>query len=168
MNWFQKIAQKIQLPPIPPGFVRLTHFTQPQWAQLIMQNGFKHKEMLSSTTDLFADNNGIVSLIQSGKTGPWTRSKFGEYVVLMDVTNKEWKLRSGQAMGGQVPSNNVVGYVERASGKFVPNSNYQPTDNTKQLLTEIQGRKERNFGSSGIEQIPIPGADKGKSLDVVW
>lgn len=80
-KYFEENQLKLMLPPIPPGFIRLTHFTSPRTINFLLQGqNFKYNQ-LDTTTDAFSNNEEVINLISSGKTGPFERSGFGTHVV---------------------------------------------------------------------------------------
>lgn len=119
----------LQLPPIPEGMIRLTHFTSERSAQQILASNFSYKGMVSTTTDAFADNAGILGLIQTGKVGAFTRESFGggQAVVLMDMPFASYKAHSGIfAEQPEIDNRCILGYVRRSNMQLVPNPKYNP------------------------------------------
>lgn len=117
----------IILPPIPAASVRLTHFTSPQVATLILNgDNFKYSD-LNSTTDSFSDNRDVVSLIKTGKTGPFSRDEFGPCIVLMDVSNLEHRILRQPRSPGFIDNSRIVGVYLKRDRRLIPNPNYNPS-----------------------------------------
>lgn len=144
--------QSLKLPPIPSGYLRLTHFTS-RSPQIISNNDtFKVQHMLNSTTDPFSNNQDVLDLIVSGKTGAMTRSGFGNTVLLMDLTFDEHKRLSSK----QIPISNsrILGYVDRNTMIFHRNPNYNP--HSLQELPPIRQLTPAFKDTQGPTPQPLP------------
>ena len=140
-NWMKINESVEQLPPIPNGFVRLTHFTSPAIAKsLINGQDFKAGKGLRSTTDVFSDNNDVINLIQTGKTGAFERKPFGNCVIIMDMSQTEQRMRSNFSSGlsNFVPNDRIVGYYDIENQTFVRN----PKFSIKQVEPEMPATKQ--------------------------
>jgi hypothetical protein len=141
------LENQLQLPSIPQGFVRLTHFTSRRIAQMLLsgQNfSYKKQGMLPSTTDAFSDNNDVLQLIQSGKTGPYSRKEFGDHVVLMDLPNMDNRIHSNATMApGEVSNERILGVVDVNAMQFTPNPNYNVNAKHLEIPQEIPQTRMR-------------------------
>lgn len=135
MNWY-KIAQQntLQLPAIPNGYVRLTHFTSINNAISILSSGLKFL-MLGQTTDTFRNNSEIMNLISTGEYGGMQRGfidgktgGFGDAVVLIDLTYQEQKSLYGtNTTNDIIPPYRIIGYIYK--NQFKSNPTYNPSIN---------------------------------------
>lgn len=161
--WFE--MNQLQLPPIPPGLLRLTHFTSPNIAQMILAGSdfsFQKQGMLSSTADAFSTNDDVLQLIDSGRVGAFTRDSFGPMVVLMDMTNDEYRMLSMPTTPTtSVPNDRVLGVVDRKTMQFSPNARYNPSPVPIQRPTPMEKRPIQ-FGTP----VPIPSPSTAASSDV--
>jgi hypothetical protein len=154
-QWIEQ--QQLQLPPIPSGSIRLTHFTSPKVAKNLLNGqdfSYKTQGLLSSTTDSFSNNNSIINLIQTGKIDTWDRNSFGIVVVLMDMPNNEYRIHNNISISnGTVANDRIVGIVDRNTMQFTPNAHYNPTP---QPLIIQQKEKPTTNPNTNLPQIPIP------------
>jgi hypothetical protein len=116
----------LTLPPIPSGYVRLTHFTSPNIVNKIISQHepFTIRGQLSGTTDPFTNEEDLKELIKMGQTGAFTRSGFGTQVLLMDLSYQEHKRLI--ARDTPIANSRIVGYVDRETMQFHKNPAYHP------------------------------------------
>jgi len=145
--------QSMPLPPIPNGWQRLTHFTNPQIAQKLIQGqDFQAPKGLASTTDPFSDNDQVWQTIQTGEYGAFTRNSFGTAVVLMDMSPLEYRIRANPASGeGNVPNDRIVGYYDLTSQQFIANPNYSTNQTPPQI-------PQQNMRGGNATPQPVPQA----------
>lgn len=133
---------ELNLPEIPEGFVRLTHFTSQRIVERLMAGENFIYGFLGSTVDSFSDNSQILELIKTGKAGNFSRERFGLVVVLMDMENEEFKerYRGNVCTDTSVPNHNILGYVKRDSEKLelVENPMYNPIKNELQYIPKSE------------------------------
>jgi len=175
-TWLEE--QSLQLPPIPGNFVRLTHFTSKQTAQSLLsgQNfSYKKQGMLSSTADAFSDNNEVLQLIQSGKTGAFSRKEFGDHVVLMDLPNTDNRIHSNVTMApGEVSNERILGIVDTNTMQFTPNPKYnanaKPLDvpQTRGGLDRFTGQSVRQNPAFAAFATPMPAQNPATSNVDIW
>ncbi len=156
--WFEQFNQ---LPPIPRGFQRLTHFTNKRTADLLINGqNFKANNGLTSTTDSFSNNADVWKLIQSGQAGAFSRNEFGAVVVLLDMSPQEYRMHANFSIDGDIPNNRIVGYFDKDTNQFISNQNYSP-DQTPPVpnprMTGI-GIRRGNQRSVPIPVSPTSGA----------
>jgi hypothetical protein len=99
------------LPPIPAGHVRLTHSTSTQVVGKILESGrFNFKDVIDTTTDSFSSNEDVANRLNTSESGAFSRAKFGDKVILMDVTFEEYrKLRTfSKDNPGFVPASSIA------------------------------------------------------------
>ena len=173
LTFHQYCEQQNQLilPPIPPGFIRLTHFTNMRTAQILLngENFNYDRNGIQGTTDSFSNNEDVLNLIKTGKTGAFTRGSFGDAVVLMDMSNREYRIHhSFNYDSYNVPNDRIVGIVDRNNMRFIPNPNYTPNH------PEITPTKKDSPKISNIpqpsEDVPVPQPRAGSSEESsdVW
>lgn len=114
------------LPPYFNNTVRATHFTSERVANQLIGGGkdfdYSKQGIITSTADAFSNNEDVAKLIRTGKTGAFTRSGFGNSVVIMDIPEDEYRKHTvAQAAPGKVPNSQITGYVK--DGQFIPNPN---------------------------------------------
>ena len=144
------------LPEVPEGIIRFTHRTSRQNAEEIIRSGLKYKEDLDSTTDLIGrDNKHIAHIIKTGKAGAYDRNKFGDTVILIDISREEYRDHViGGSLPGTVDQSRIVGYVNASTGEFTPNKIYNPTKNVK--IGEISNTDPKSRIKQSQLPIPIP------------
>jgi ribosomal protein S18 acetylase RimI-like enzyme len=126
-----KIASHADLPPIPEGMTRATHFFQD--ANLAQQfntgSHFKYgRGLLSSTTDGFSSNEHVHGLMKTGMNGAFDRKSFGNFVAVMDIPHQEYKSRGRMhAETPEIHNSKITGYYNRESGEFHHNPGYNPS-----------------------------------------
>lgn len=153
------------LPEIPEGYIRLTHFTNQNIAEAIVEEGnnFTYKELLTSTTDSFSNNADIIDLITTGKTGSFQRDSFGEYVLLIDLEKEEHKNRCtiGYCTDDEIPNHNILGYVFR---KDIENLHKNPKYNPKiNELSRVENTTQRE-----TNETDIPVVNENIPKDTTW
>lgn len=149
-----------QLPSIPPDTVRRTHFTSERVAQIVLGGSdykLKHND-LNSTTDGFSNNEDVINLIKSGKTGAFTRSGFGTFVILMDIPNDYDKVYRSIHSKSDVPNELIIGVVNRNNMIFTPNKNYNPKK-VKPPVVKMQGRKIGDTTGNAPTPQPTPSSN---------
>lgn len=153
---FREFVTITELPPIPPGFVRLTHFTSPRTAQLLLNGeNFQMQNGLDSTTDTFSNNADVMQLLNSGQTGAFTRTGFGVAVVLMDMASTEQRMRRQPHMNlGPIPNDRIVGVYYRENGQLVRNPRYNP----EQTVPEMPQQTQMARGGNAPVAVPQPTA----------
>lgn len=161
MNWY-KISQTQALPPITPNHIRLTHFTSPQIATVLLQGGdFKYRG-LNTTTDAFSSNQEVQSLISSGKTGAFVREGFGTSVVLIDLPYQlHRQLAQPTTNNDKIPNPFIVGIFDRNTNIFTSNPNFNPSIPFQVTSTTPSARTGNRPTSQNItnilpQNIPIP------------
>ena len=169
-----RIAQsKLNLPPIPDGMVRLTHFTASTYAIKNVMNGDNFDYgggMAQTTTDAFSDNQKVLNLIEEGTYptglgGNFDRAYFGSNVILMDIPFDEHKKLLGvTAITEGIPNGYVLGYVDRKTMSFHPNSGYSPA-NVPPLETKEWDALE-GLVEEGLVEIPQPTSQPPPSGDL--
>jgi hypothetical protein len=129
-----------ELPSIPGGYIRLTHFTSSSIAEKLLEGeDFDYSNAgLFNTTVVNQTNAEVKEKIETGKSGErvFGRSLFGNYVVLIDVDHEGYKARiSTNEVSGTLPNSNIVGVVARIrtdegaiSFEFKPNAGYKPVE----------------------------------------
>ena len=152
MKWYRRSQAQLQLPPIPQDSVRLTHFTSQRVAQALLSGqNFNIGTKLSSTTDAFSDNNSIIQLIQTGRTGAWTRGGFGTVIVLIDLSNREnWTFNSPRT--SFVINSKILGVVDSKTMKFTPNPRYDPS--IPQPFEPVPNQSTKMVNKPGQDEIP--------------
>ena len=125
------------LPPIPEGYVRLTH-VMPEHSRQILSSGepfIYKKHGLFGTTDSYSDNSHIERLAQTGdpmqaradgSPSNFTRNPFGNHMAIMDLpadAHKRIALSYG-AYDEPLPNASIVGFVDRDAMSFEPNPRY--------------------------------------------
>jgi len=139
-------SESLELPQIPEGYTRLTHFTSEEVAKKFINGDdffFKH---ISTTVDAFSDNESVIDLIKKGKVGAFSRDPFGDSVVLIDLENEEFKkrYRIGYCQDDSVPNHNILGYVNRNEPSTLHrNPSYNASENilTRTPVFEGKGRR---------------------------
>jgi hypothetical protein len=126
MNFRLWLESQLQLPSIPPDMIRLTHFTSENIAKRFLQGQPFLYKALDSTTDSFSNNNDITNLVQSGNTGPFNRSHFGDHVLLIDMPYDHHRKHRANAPQNFVPNTQIVGVIDRNNMVFIPNRRYNP------------------------------------------
>lgn len=135
--------ESFQLPEIPEGYLRLTHFTYPDIARRMIEEGedfdYSGQVLIGQTTDAHSTNKKVEDLIRTGVAGAFSRRKFGSATILLDLDGEERNQRLGPHMNTVVANCNIVGYVERTEDldgniklTFTPNPSYAPQ------VTELQ------------------------------
>lgn len=154
------------LPVLPSGMMRLTHFTAADPNKL-MTAGLKVGTILNSTADPHSTNEQVLQTIRDGEAAGMNRSHFGPYVVLIDMPVEYHRiLSSPQNSIDVIPASQVLGYVDRQTMEFRPNSHYDPS---KMQKPEIRNVTRGRGGSSSANhaQIPVPAPSaSGASYDV--
>ena len=167
MNWYKKSQQNIHLPDIPSGCIRLTHFTFERAAEILLSGedfSYKKQGSIDGTTDSFSNNEDIVQLIQSGKTGAFTRSSFGWCVVLIDMKHDEHRIHRSWSNPTPLAVDNsrICGCYNTETKSFKQNPNYNPN---KPVNLVVERRLPRQ--TSGYPELPVPSpSDSAPSTDV--
>jgi hypothetical protein len=145
-------ARSLGLPPIPDGYVRLTH-VMPERSREILSSGepfIYKKHGLDGTTDAYSNNEAIDHLAATGdpmfdpaSPGPsaFTRNEFGNHMAIMDLpvdVHKQIALR--RVFDDPIPNEAILGFVDRDAMAFSPNPRYS-TDATAK------------FGASAVDRI---------------
>lgn len=166
-----------QLPPLPDGWLRLTHFTSEAIAsKLIAGEDFSYESqgLLGQTTDPFSGESlsELTTLLETGKAGPFTRTTFGNCVILIDLESKEHKRRNSLTVRDQaVPNHNIVGFVKiidrdgRNRYIFVPNPRYAPVVNELTVESHFLGQHVTDQNSA---HQPIPAPAPAELETEVW
>lgn len=162
----QQLQNANQLPPIPPGFARLTHFTSDRTAKIILsgQNlNYSKQGIISSTADTHSTNEQVWQTIVGGKYGAFGRSDFGNAVVLIDLSFYEAKMHGVLGMApGFVENRKVCGVLDRNTMTFQRNTHYRPRGNQapKQIVTQ------RNMPPQQPVPQPMPSSNANATNDV--
>jgi len=169
----QALKNSLVLPPIPASYVRLTHFTGKGIASALLTGQNFNYSMLQSTTDAHSNNGSVSSLVTSGNVGPFSRSEFGDAVVIIDVPPDEYKkhLSSNfQTPGGQnyIANSKIAGIVDLSTMRFVPNSNYNPSGEAQFVETSrLGGENVENSGQS-VETPSPPDVNSEDNSEETW
>lgn len=146
--------KSLGLPPIPEGYVRLTH-VMPERSRQILSSGepfIYKKHGLDGTTDVYSNNESIDHLAATGDpmfdpdrpaAGPsaFTRNEFGNHMAIIDLpadAHKQIALR--RVFDDPLPNEAILGFVDRDAMAFSPNPRYS-TDATAK------------FGASAVDRI---------------
>ena len=163
------LNSNLNLPPIPASYMRLTHFTGQGIANALLTGQNFNYGMLQSTTDAHSDNNSVLSLVKDGKVGPFSRSEFGDNVIIIDVPPDEYKKHLSskfQTPGGQnyIANSRIAGIIDLSTMRFVPNSNYNPSGEAPFIETSrLGGENVENSGQPG--ETPAP---SGENSEETW
>jgi hypothetical protein len=167
LTWLSE-QSGLQIPQIPAGSMRLTHFTSPRTAQTLLSGqDFQYGGLLSSTTDGFSSNQEVISLIQTGKTSAYERDSFGTAVVLMDIPNSEYRAYDNFNNDiNAVPNDRIVGVVDRETMQFTPNPKYK----SKPLPLQITNRtsEPQRLGANKNSFVPMPGPSSNQANVDIW
>ena len=133
---------------------------------------FQFGGFIQSTTDAFGSNKSILSLIEkgtypTGRGGNYDRGSFGDFVFIMDVPMEEYKIHHHGFVSykGESVINNgyILGYVDRKSMEFYPNSGYNPAS-VPPLEYEINDHNPHK-GDGQPVSIPSPASDQDQGQD---
>jgi len=165
------------LPPLKEGWIRLTHFTTAAIAQKLNDGEnfeYEVQGLLGQTTDAFSVESleSLKILVETGKTGAFCRSEFGNYVVLIDLLGRENRLRNSFTVNhSTVPNENILGYIkidethEGKSYSFFSNLKYKPVVNELGAIKRSV-RRELHVSQKKEPQIDAPKKKEKPSVDV--
>jgi hypothetical protein len=149
-----------RLPPIPSGMSRLTHFTGADPSE-IEASGLRVTTMLLSTTDPHSTNEQVIQTIKDGSVGAFNRSRFGNYVILIDMPDAYVRILSAAANQiDAIPASQILGHVDRNDMSFHPNSKYSPTSMERPKVNNVLDRRigmGDDDSSGGRVEVPAPG-----------
>jgi hypothetical protein len=160
----QQLQNANQLPPIPSGFARLTHFTNDRTAKIILsgQNlNYKKQGIVTTTADTHSNNEQVWKTIVDGKYGAFGRSDFGNAVLLIDLTFYEAKMHGVMGMApGFIENRKIIGVLDRNVMTFQRNVNYRPQGNQApgQVVTQ------RNRMAQQPVAVPQPTANPSSDV----
>ena len=165
-NTSRIIREATDLPPIPAGFLRRTHFTSSKTAERLLAGEVFTFGRLDSTTDVFSNNDGVFQLATTRKVGAFERPspRFGDSCVLIDMPNEADKvLRGNNSPVDKIPCQQIIGVLNARTMEFTPNLHYDPTFFVKKppkiRSIGIEGR--RGAHSSDPVDVPSPPSDSG-------
>ena len=150
---------RLPLPEIPDGYVRLTH-VMPERSRQILSSGepfIYRKHGLTGTTDSYSDNAPIewlahtgdpLGIPKDGMPSNWSRNDFGDHMALMDLPADAHKRIAMNYVGydDPIPNQAILGFVDRKSMAFEPNSRYD------RAVIEDYGRKSIDKILQAIER----------------
>lgn len=131
----KKINSASDLPPLPDDITRATHFTDDSVAAKILTGEpFTFSGKINSTTDAFSNNDDVFELLNTGKSGAFTRSDFGNSMIIMDMPHMDYRKESMyQHATLKVDNSRILGVVDTKTKVFTPNPNYKSPSQIEQF-----------------------------------